>query len=224
MVRLLLFDIDHTLINSGGAGRSAMAAALAAELGGDPLDGVVIDGRTDRAILNEALGRAGADTSDAEIDRLLLRYLDCLPETLRSSAGRVLPGVRDLLDALAGEDAAVGLATGNVRRGAEIKLRHYGLWERFSDGGFGDVSSDRTEVVRAGVEAVAIAAGVAADPAHALVLGDTPRDVEAAHAAGVRAIAVATGAYDVETLRGSGADAVLADFTETAVVLEMLLD
>ena len=117
----------------------------------------------------------------------------------------------------------VGLATGNVVRGAELKLRHYGLWERFRGGGFGDVSSDRTKVLAAAVEVLAEAGGVDVAEASPVVIGDTPRDVSAGHAIGARVLAVATGNYGVDALRESGADFVLPDLRDTEAALAILL-
>lgn len=223
---LLLFDIDHTLIVSGGAGRAAIAAAVAHEFGvRRPLDGMAVDGRTDRAILGEALERAGLAHGPDEVARLLEAYLARLPAELRARRGRVLPGVPALLDALERAGAPLGLATGNVARGAEIKLRHYGLWERFPAGGFGDVSAERAEVVAAAIEAATAAAGRngnGAAPAP-IVIGDTPRDVAAAHAAGARALGVATGKWDEAALRAGGADFTLPDLGDTEAALALLL-
>ena len=223
---LLLFDIDHTLIVSGGAGRAAIAAAVADEFGVlRPLDGMAVDGRTDRAILGEALERAGLAHGPDEVARLLEAYLARLPAELRARRGRVLPGVPALLDALERAGAPLGLATGNVARGAEIKLRHYGLWERFPAGGFGDVSAERAQVVAAAIEAASAAAGRngnGAAPAP-IVIGDTPRDVAAAHAAGARALGVATGKWDEAALRAGGADFTLPDLGDTEAALALLL-
>ena len=222
-MRLLLFDIDGTLIQSGGAGRAAIAAAFAAEYGLAGLDGVQIDGRTDTAIFEDALRLAGVPPTPEAVSRMTDAYLACLPAALAAHDGRVLDGVLDLLDALDGVPAAVGLATGNVARGAELKLDHYGIWDRFAAGGFGDVSPDRVKVVAAAIEALAAAAGVSAAEATPLVIGDTPRDVAAAHGAGARVLAVATGNYDEAALRQSGADHVLPDLRDTRTALEILL-
>ena len=222
-MRLLLFDIDGTLIASGGAGRDAIADAFATEYGLSGLDGVQIDGRTDTGIFEQALTLAGVDPTPAAVDRMTAAYLARLPEALRTHDGRVLDGVVELLDALEGSDAVVGLATGNVVRGAELKLRYYGLWERFRGGGFGDVSSDRTKVLAAAVEVLAEAGGVDIAEASPVVIGDTPRDVSAGHAIGARVLAVATGNYGVDALRESGADFVLPDLRDTEAALAILL-
>ncbi len=223
MVRLLLFDIDGTLIASGGAGRNAIAEVFAEEYGLSGLDGVQIDGRTDTGIFADALALVGVDPTPEAVDRMTGAYLSRLPEALRTHDGRVLEGVVELLDALEGSGAVVGLATGNVARGAELKLRYYGLWERFVAGGFGDVSPDRTKVLAAAVEALAKAGGVAPATATPVVIGDTPRDVSAGHAVGASVLAVATGNYDEAALHGSGADHVLPDLRDTQAALDILL-
>lgn len=202
----------------------AMDATLAERFGvAQPTAGIRFDGRTDRAIFLDALAKLEAST-DAEYDALVEGYLSRLPMALVDRGGAVLPGVTDLLDALEPTDAAIGLATGNMRAGAVAKLGHYGLWERFAAGGFGDEEVVRANVVRRGMEDLARIAGAGARPGDCIVLGDTPLDVEAARAAGARAMAIATGAYDVAALRDSGADWVFANLSDTAAVLDVLLN
>lgn len=182
------------------------------------------DGRTDHAIFMEAIalhGLADGDL-DAAYRRAVDGYLAELGPSIAARSGTVLPGIPALLDALAESHGALGLATGNMRRGAAIKLGHFGLWERFPAGGFGDTTSIRAEVVREGIEALAAYLHLEADPADALVIGDTPLDVEAAHLAGARALAVATGAYEADTLWKSGAEWVLPDLSATDAVVELL--
>lgn len=223
MARLILFDIDLTLVTTHGAGRAAMTGAFR-ELCGieDPTAGIRFDGRTDHAIFTEAIAVNGLG-GDGVYERVVEGYLARLPASLRAKGGGPLPGVTALLDALAVEGAPVGLATGNMQRGAQAKLGHFGLWERFAAGGFGDDTPDRAEVVRAAIASLAAAAGREPDPAACVVIGDTPLDVAAAHAAGARTLAVASGAYTVEALRESGAEYALDDLGDTAQVLEMLL-
>ena len=223
MTRLVLFDIDMTLVHTNGAGRVAMDATLLERYGvAKPTAGIRFDGRTDRAIFLDALAKLEA-TSDGEYDALVAGYLSRLPLALNERGGAILPGVVQLLDALERTDATIGLATGNMRAGAAAKLGHYGLWERFVAGGFGDEEVVRANVVRRGIEEFARIAGVAGRSVDCIVLGDTPLDVEAAHAAGARALAVATGAYGTEALADCGADWVFADLSETAAVLEVVL-
>ncbi len=224
--RLVLFDIDLTLVRTNGAGRAAMTEASRRLFGiENPTEGISFDGRTDYAIFMEAIQLnhlAGGDPA-AVYRQATEAYLEMLPGFLVSRGGEVLPGVADLLDALLAEGVPVGLATGNLRRGAMAKLGYFGLWERFSAGGFGDDTPNRSEVVTAAISNLATAAGVDPNPASSIVVGDTPLDVAAAHAAGAKAVAVATGSYDMAALRASGARHVVPDLSETAALIEILL-
>jgi len=226
MSRLILFDIDLTLVRTGGAGRAAMTEAFRRLYGlANPTEGIRFDGRTDHAIFMEAIQLHGLGNGDAAgvYRQTVEAYLEQLPGFLRARGGQVLPGVVELLDALSGQAAPVGLATGNLRRGAMAKLGHFDLWERFAAGGFGDGTSDRAEVVAVAINNLADATGSDSDPANCVVIGDTPLDVAAAHAAGAKAMAVATGSYAMAALGESGAELVVADLNGTASVLEMLL-
>jgi phosphoglycolate phosphatase len=223
MPRLLLFDIDQTLIRTAGAGRLAMDRALEEILGiPDVSKGILFDGRTDYGIFLEALSRHSDAPADllAPMQEAYLRYL---PAALEEKGGIVLEAVGELLDALDAEGAAMGVATGNMREGAAAKLGFFGLWERFRGGGFGDSVSVRSELIVAGIEDIAREHGHEPNPANAVVLGDTPLDVEAALAAGATAIGVATGRFSVEELLASGAHHAVADLTETQRLVELLL-
>lgn len=203
----ILFDIDGTLMTCGGAGRVAMEAALRSfERSPDALPGSFA-GRTDRGIVQHALGEAYDDESFARFEAA---YLAALPAALAARAGRVLAGVSARLLELE-RRAWLGLCTGNSARGAEAKLRHVGLWDHFRSGGFGDDAIERATVVRFALGRAAAHAGVPAEALPAVVVGDTPRDVAAAHAAGLPCVAVATGPYGFDFLAAVGADAVLAD-------------
>jgi phosphoglycolate phosphatase-like HAD superfamily hydrolase len=201
---LVLFDIDGTLILSGRAGIRGMNRSFE-RLFNVPgaLDQVTLAGRTDRAIVMEALTRAGQMVDDDAIVRVRDAYLEDLREAIADktvpSAG-VLPGVIDLLDELARENICVGLLTGNFEDAAAIKLGHYGLWNRFSFGAFGDLHADRRSLVPVAVAAAAAAGHGAFEPERVIVIGDTPLDVDCAHAYGARAVAVATGPFSHEAL------------------------
>jgi len=226
MRRLVLFDIDLTLLRTGGAGRAAMTEAFRRLFGiENPTGGIRFEGRTDHAIFMEAIHLNGLGDGDplAVYRRTTEAYLAALPGFLQARGGQVLPGVIDLLDALSEGSAPVGLATGNLRQGAMAKLGHFNLWERFVAGGFGDDTSVRSDVVAAAIANLAAVAGCEPNPDACVVIGDTPLDVAAAHAAGARAMAVATGSHDVPALRETGAEYVVADLSDTATVLEMLL-
>lgn len=223
---LVLFDIDGTLISSGRAGVRGMNRSFEREFGvSGALDAVTVAGRTDRAIVTEVLIRAGQEADDDTIARVRDAYLLDLPVALADPNARqtgVLPGVVSLLDHLdTRTDVVVGLLTGNFVRGAEIKLGHFGLWSRFSFGAFGDHHTNRRDLVPVAVDAAVAAGHPRFDFSHVVIIGDTPADVDCAHAHGARAIAVATGpfshqdlvatgaAFVVATLEGLDADAVL---------------
>lgn len=225
-MRFLLFDIDLTLVRTGGAGRIAMKRAFERVYGdAAALDGIRFDGRTDRAIFNEAIARQAAAGNEVPraYELVTAAYLDELPAGLRDTEGTVLPGVRELLHILAARPAVTGLATGNFRRGAELKLGFYGLWGRFAGGGFGDEFEVRADVVLAAIQALAAVTGTTIEAHDVVVIGDTPHDVEAALAVGARAVAVATGSFGVEELRASGAHLVLPDLSDAAAAAGLLL-
>lgn len=219
---LLLFDIDLTLIATSGAGRTALDRAFEQVIAVPAAtEGVRFDGRTDRAIITEVLERHGHPA--ARFAEVRDAYLAHLPAALAEKGGKVLPGVKPLLDALQRELPGIGLATGNLREGARRKLGHFGLWDCFAAGGFGDDHADRSRIVAAAIDALAAAVGVPADPASAVVIGDTPLDVAAALAAGARAVGVATGRYTEAELRAAGAGHVLPGFTDLDRALAVLL-
>ena len=214
MRRLYLFDIDGTLIASGGAGGKAMTAAFRAVWGlADGFAGVEFSGRTDRAILHDALRitTAGGDVFASDLARFKRAYYRRLPGSLVATKGRVLPGAASLLQRLVEDrDASLGLATGNFRHSARMKLGHYGLAPFFLAGGFGDQTDDRAEMV---------AAAVRAFRRHGrhdtvFVIGDTIHDIRSAKANGAIAVGVTTGSYSAEALSEAGADSVLASLDE----------
>ena len=184
---ILLFDIDGTLVRTGGAGKAAMEAALCEEFGVTlSAEEVPYSGRTDRAIGRDLLTAHGLEPSAANQTRLVDGYLERLPGRLAALGGEVCPGVRELLAALRGRaDVRLGLLTGNVRRGAELKLGHFGLWDEFPlGGGFGDDHEDRDDVARAAVRALRDHADFR--PEDVWVVGDTPLDIRCARAVGRR--------------------------------------
>ncbi len=226
MARLILFDIDLTLIQTAGAGRAAMETAFERLYGvAGATAGVSFDGRTDRAIFIEIIERHGvaAGAVDRAFEEFAEAYLAEFPRSLAEKGGRVLPGVPELLDALDRELPGFGLATGNLRRGAAVKLGYFGLWERFAGGGFGDNHTVRAGLVKAGIAELAEVLRVEADTANTIVLGDTPLDVEAAHRAGARALGVGTGRFTVDELLAAGADFAVGDLSDTGRMLEILL-
>lgn len=223
----ILFDVDQTLLYSGGAGSRAMRLAFERLYGiEDGFKRVEFSGRTDWSILRDAMAQHGLldgrdeDHFRREMARFQETYVALLPVTLREAqAGRVLPGVPELINALAAHrDARLGLATGNFRQAAFLKLRHFSLDQRLTDGGFGDDAEDRAALVRVAIERVSGGA-----PGEVWVIGDTPLDIQAAHANGARALAVATGRCSVEQLLAAGADAAIQDLSETQDVLRTVM-
>lgn len=215
-MKVFLFDIDGTLVNTGGAGRIAMSAAFEAIYGVcDRVEGVQFSGRTDRVIARDLTLAHGFDDDESAWRRFRAAYLDRLPEALRIGAGRLLPGVESLLDQLGGEkDAHLGLLTGNVREGAHLKLTYYGVWDRFSFGGFGDEFFERNEVAKSAYEQAERKIDKKIDPKNVWVIGDTPLDVSCARAIGANAVAVATGFYNAEQLAECKPDVLVEDLSK----------
>jgi phosphoglycolate phosphatase-like HAD superfamily hydrolase len=222
---LFLFDIDGTLIQTGRAGLRGMNLAFERLYGRrQALDGVPFAGRTDRAIVRQVFERFGYDATDEEIARLRDAYCEDLStEILRPVAdpSGILPGVERLLDRLARSGAPpLGLLTGNFARGAAIKLGHFGLHERFAFGAFGDDHVDRRDLVPVALAAARRAGIDVQTPARVIVIGDTPLDVECAHAHGARAVAVATGPFSAGELESAGADLTLDTLEDADRLIE----
>ena len=211
--RLVLFDIDGTLIKTGRAGLRGMNAAFQRLHGrSDALDGISFAGRTDRAIVTDIFRALGLDARTDVMDELREAYLEHLAEEIRKPVPdcEVLPGVEASLAALESRtEVGLGLLTGNYRQGAAIKLGHFGLWERFGFGAFGDAHADRRQLVPIAIAEAERALGVRVPPSRVVVIGDTPLDVECAHAHGAIAVAVATGPFSTEELEASRPNLVL---------------
>jgi phosphoglycolate phosphatase-like HAD superfamily hydrolase len=222
-MQVLLFDIDGTLIRSGGAGKAAMEEALRSEFGvREIIDRVPFAGRTDPSISHDLLRLHGQEPSAENIQRLRTAYLNNLPKTLKKFGGTVLPGVRDLLDCLRSErNILLGLLTGNVRAGAECKLNHFDLWHYFPFGAFADGIHERDDIARAATTGIAHHVGRTISPENIWVIGDTPSDVKCARAIGARAVAVATGWNSLTELQECGADHVFSDFRTTDLLLNL---
>lgn len=218
-MHICLFDIDGTLIASGGAGKAALEAALAEEFGiPHILDKLELSGRTDRAIISDLFRLHLLDDTPENHQRLREVYLRHLPRYL--PAGRVLPGIADLLALLAGRsDVAIGLLTGNVRAGAKAKLGFFGLYDYFAFGGFGDHHLDRDDVAREALAEVRHRFNGAVQPERIWVIGDTPLDIRCARSIGARAVAVATGWHSLAELAEHQPDLLLPDLANPAPLL-----
>jgi len=227
MAKLVLFDIDGTLVLTGGAGLRAMNRACADLVGHTrALDGIPVAGRTDRVILADVLARLDRTLDDPLLEQLRDRYLACLAEEIQhrgEGVKAVLPGVARLLDTLASrDDVVLGLVTGNFEAGARIKLGHFDLWRYFRCGAFADDAADRNLLVPFAVDR-ARRCGLERVPARdVLVVGDTPHDIACARAVGAVAVGVATGGFSVDDLRESGADVWFRDLSEVGAFLELV--
>lgn len=213
----VVLDIDGTLIDTGGAGEVAWRHAF------EELHGVRADieewskpGMTDPEVgRNTFCGVLGRDPSPRELARIMHRRLEYLPDAVAESKDyRVLPGVRERLHALQRDGYLLGLVTGNVEAAAHIKLERGHLNRFFSFGGYASAGEDRTQITREAIGRAGGVIGMAIAPAQVVVVGDTPLDIAAAHGAGAPAIGVATGKYDIDALRASGADEVVATLEE----------
>lgn len=227
MLKLLLFDIDGTLIHTGGAGTRGMTRAFESVFQvPNAFEGILMPGRTDPRILADTLARRGINANAATIQRFRERYQLDLVEELRQSSPRralVMPGVRELLDALRPRpDVFLALLTGNYSEAARVKLDHFGLWEYFRCGAFGEDAHERSDLVAVAVERARSAGWRGVAPGDVLVVGDTPLDVACALTAGVRPIAVATGGYAAGVLQASGAEAVFEDLSDTRTFLRLV--
>ena len=231
-MKLVLFDIDGTLLWTDGAGRRAIERALVDEAGtAGPITTYRFDGKTDPQIVRELLLLAGHARADDErlIEAVCRRYVDHLRVELArpTQATRLMDGVADLLAALEGAGARaralVGLLTGNIAPGAAMKLRSAGLDPaRFRVGAYGSDSARRADLPAvAAARAAALTGATFAGP-DVVIVGDTPDDVACSRPFGARSVAVATGSYDVAALHAAGADYVFATLADTAAVLDTI--
>lgn len=224
---LLLFDIDGTLLLSGGAGVRAMTSAFEMVFGvRDAFATADIAGRTDTFILSNALSRAGFPDTPENHARFRQTYLGVLRDEIQRpaiSASGLMPGVQRLLDEVHGHAGFhLALLTGNFEQAAYIKLGYFGIARFFAWGVFGEESREREELARVAARRAEERQLPRAARERAIVIGDTPHDVACAHVIGARCLAVATGKYSMTELAAAGADAVMADLSETARVLEVL--
>jgi phosphoglycolate phosphatase len=219
-MKLFLFDIDGTLLTTDGAGRAALKSA-GADLFAiqEDLRTINVSGSTDTAIVQDVLRHHSLDESTANVNRYLGGYLVWLKQHLAAQSGAILPGVLSLLDVLAKDRQAIGLLTGNVRRGAQIKLTAHGIWDRFSFGAFGDDNSDRNQlgpIAKRRAEAALNTEFAAHD---IVVIGDTPKDIACARAFGAVAVAVATGRYSLANLSEHQPNHLVGDLADTKDLL-----
>ena len=226
MQRLILFDIDGTLAE-GGPAKGAFHAAMMATFGtAGAIESYSFSGKTDPQIARELLVASGFD--DNEIDTgfpgLWEGYVEEMERRIVANPMRLLPGVKKLIEALDAEvEVALGLVTGNIARGARLKLGSVGLDGRFHVGGYGSDHEEREYLPGIALSRAAETWGVRFETDCVFVVGDTPHDVQCGKHHGTRTVAVATGHFDEEQLEAAGADVVFEDFSEVSAVLEILL-
>jgi phosphoglycolate phosphatase len=226
---VLLFDIDGTLVTTGGAGRRAISRSFEKLHGRlDACDSFSLSGMTDRAIVRTALGLIGVEPTTAAIDAVIAGYLSFLDDEVKRTDERqyfVHAGMREAVDeSLARTGVAVGLGTGNVRAGARLKLERVGIYEHFAFGGFGCDHEDRVELIRHGAKCGAQHLGAPLEECRVVVIGDTPKDVAAAKGIGAVCIGVGTGNFTPQALKDSGADFAFPDLTASGALEALLLD
>ena len=221
--KLLLFDIDGTLLATGGAGIRALELAARETFGDGDLSVVEIAGRTDSGITRQLLAHHGHAVTPESVATFLDRYVVHLTRLLPLTDGRLLPGIVALLDALKGRpDCVLALLTGNLARGAELKLAHYGVWHYFEFGAYADDHHDRNELGPFAIARALERHGIDFPPERIYVLGDTPHDIACARAIGARAVAIATGGHTRAELAAHAPDLLFDDLSDIAAVLAAL--
>ena len=223
---VLLWDIDGTLVTTGGVGRRAVERAFERQHGrADACALIRFDGMTDRSIARLGLEAIGVAPTDEAIEAILATYVGELKDELRiSPAGqyRVHAGIEAALRAANERGMAQGLGTGNIALGARLKLEHVGLYRHFDFGGFGSDHELRVELIRVGAARGAARLGLAVEACRVVIIGDTPKDVDAARGIGAECIGVGTGSYSAEQLLKHGATYAFADLTAPGALPALL--
>ncbi len=222
--KLVLFDIDGTLLTSGGAGEKALRLALGDRFGvQSDLSKIEIAGRTDSGIARQIFASQGIQVTPENLGVFFNGYLHHLARLLPETPGRLLPGIVGLLDLMAAlPHVAIGLLTGNLEAGAKLKLAHYGVWEYFEFGAFADDHHDRNELGRFARERAQELHGCVFQPENIFVLGDTAHDVACARAIGAQAVAIATGGSTEQELAKCNPDFLFGDLSMPGEVIARL--
>ena len=221
--RLLLFDIDGTLIHSGGAGVHALKSAFKERFGiDDDLDDIEIAGMTDSGIVLSILNKHKIPATNENVSAFLDSYVHFLSLELPRRKGKLLPGVLELLERLKSRHVVLALLTGNVSRGARLKLEHYGVWHFFEFGAFADDHRDRNELGRFARARAKEKHGREFAASDIDIIGDTPRDIACGKALGARTIAVATGTWDRDELAKHEPDFVIDDLSNVETIMGTL--
>jgi phosphoglycolate phosphatase len=222
--RLLLFDIDSTLVNTDGAGFKALQQIIRDRYGkNDALDDIEIAGKTDRNITADILRKYDVDPTNENVSRFLDEYVAHLARLLPQLHGKILPGISEILPRMkANPNRVLGLLTGNIERGAKLKLERYGLWDFFELGAFADDHHDRNQLGEFARRRAQEKHGHQFDAAQIDVIGDTGHDVSCGKAIGARTIAVATGSWSAERLRNYQPDFLFDDFGNVNEIIDTL--
>ncbi len=223
--KLFLFDIDGTLLSTARAGEHALRLGFKERFGvEDDLSSISFAGSTDSAIARQMFAAHGIPDTPENIADLLDGYVHHLARELPRREGRVLPGIVALLEALhAREDCVLGLLTGNIEKGAQLKLSHYGVWDFFEFGAYADDHTDRNKLGPVAHARAVEKHGTSFDAKDVFVIGDTPKDIDCARAAGFVAVAIATGKYSRGELAAHRPDHLFGDLADTPAVLRALL-
>ena len=221
MTRLVLFDIDGTLVHTGGAGVKAFSKVFATEFKlPHGTERMKFAGRTDVSLVREFFTLHGIAPNQENFERFFDRYVFWLDHILAQSQTRECPGIRSFLRDLQAlpEPPLVGLLTGNIRLGAEIKLRHFGLWDEFTMGAFADDHEDRDQIAHAALQRGTRVLGEKISGDEVVVIGDTTLDIRCGRAIGAKVLAVATGGHEFHQLKAHAPDWVVNDLTELRAV------
>jgi phosphoglycolate phosphatase-like HAD superfamily hydrolase len=216
MIRLVLFDIDGTLVHTGGAGMEAFRQTFAEEFGAHGgIEKMKFAGRTDVSLVREFFGLHNIPATPENFSRFFEQYVFRLDHVLAHNHTAICPGVREFISSLESlpQPPVLGLLTGNIRLGAEIKLRHFGLWETFATGGFADDHEERDQIAVAAHKRAVRALKAELRGEEILVIGDTPFDIRCGRAISAKVLAVATGGATLEELKNHKPDWAVKDLT-----------
>jgi phosphoglycolate phosphatase-like HAD superfamily hydrolase len=220
VIKVVLFDIDGTLIHTGGAGVKAFAKAFSSEFGvHDGTEKLKFAGRTDVSLVREFFGHNDIAQTPLNFERFFETYLFWLRQIITQCNGGPVRGIPEYYDALTktSQPPLIGLLTGNIKAGAEVKLRHYGWWEKFAFGAFADDSEQRDEIAAAALKRGGEILGRSIAGDETLVIGDTPLDIRCGRAIGAKVLAVATGGATLDDLAAHKPDYLVKDLTQASV-------